>query len=75
MIAAHTPPVVPADRSISPSSSTKTRPIAITMIGAGLDDQRLDVVGAQEALVHDREEDDDARSGRRAPAASRSRRP
>ena len=34
MIAEHRPPVVPADRSISPSSSTKTRPIAITTIGA-----------------------------------------
>ena len=34
MIAAHRPPVVPADRSISPRSRTKIRPIAMMMIGA-----------------------------------------
>ena len=33
MMAAHRPPVVPADRSISPSSRTKIRPIAMMMIG------------------------------------------
>ena len=31
---AHMPPVVPADRSISPSSSTKTRPIAMSAMYA-----------------------------------------
>ena len=34
MTAAAVPAVTPADRSISPSSSTKTRPIAMTMTGA-----------------------------------------
>ena len=38
-IAAHVPAVKPADRSISPSSRTKTRPIARTMIAGALVDQ------------------------------------
>ena len=46
--AAQTPLAKPADRSISPSSSTKTRPIAMTVTGGALGEQVGEVAGGEE---------------------------
>ena len=48
--AAQTPLTTPADRSISPSSRTKTRPIASRMIGTRLDEQVGDVQRRRERV-------------------------
>ena len=73
--AAAVPAVKPADRSISPSSRTNTRPIARTMIARALGEQVGEVaLGQDEVRLQDREHDRRARSGRGRRAASPCRR-
>ena len=54
-----TPDTKPIDRSISPSSSTKVTPMAITAYGRGLDDQVDEVARGEEAVVLRLEDDRD----------------
>ena len=64
---AHMPPVVPADRSISPSSSTNTRPMRDDGDVGALAGQVADVVLRQEPVAdlgEDDDEDDEAQDRR-----------
>ena len=74
--AAASPDAVPAARSISPMSSTNTRPIAMTVWPGALLEQVGQVEQAREgaARVEHGEQRRTARAGRAAPAASRGRR-
>ena len=81
---AQTPAVAPADRSISPSSSTKTRPMPMSVIGAAWVsrlaklrvDEEVGVVGGD---AEEHEQHDEAEHGRHgaelAAAHARTRRP
>ena len=69
------PAVKPADRSISPSSRTKTRPIAMTMTAALWLIRLAKLNGVGEGRRAQRGEDDDQDDqAERRPAASRRRR-
>ena len=68
MTAAHTPLTTPADRSISPSNRTKTRPIARMMIGTAWTSRFAMFRGVRKVsgrrTVNRRPRTDDAEDGR-----------